>query len=654
MGAAYHARQLDLGRDVFIKQLKQDQLESPRSIERFKQEFKSLSRLSDPHIMRVYGLELDDHSNLYAVCEYLEGKSLRELLLEEKKFDWRRSIEYSIQIARALQNVHAENLVHRDLKPENVMLVGRANPSFVKLVDFGIVKRFDSAQTKFPEELAETGSLAPELTRAGELIGTVIYMSPEQAFNKVDARSDIYSLACVLFEMLSGEFLFHEESAAGTIIRHRREDPTMRLRTIEGQLPLKLLSLLFSMLAKDPNKRPQNAKELEDSLQSILDSPGEFIECISFKQAMPLKKVGVCLVLALISMALITAALVLHKQALHTNDGKRRRAVKRISSKAVGTIADQLRYLSVLADDCDVRSWTLSDLAYERSERLCRLSEKALQSSKTTELREQIKSFLLRGLLSLARQQNARNECSKASATLEKAKKLMFEKDRGLSIQKLYYASSAAITGRESDFDMVIKLVDDSPASYAERVSMNISASMGYLKKFSHPKKALQCIESAIESARYEETETDLCKCLAAKLFILRNTGANSEIIPVRNELLTLLSSARSENIKAVAEIAESCCTYGDFATAELLLLDLQRLCLKKGGAKTVREYPHVLYSLARVYGLDGKTQEAILKYDQLLAVYDQRRLYNDSELAPKKIIELRRRRLVDSKFNKR
>ena len=189
MGLVYRARQIDAEREVALKFLRKELASDEESVARFFREFKLLNRLSHPNIMLVYAIALEDDSKPYAVCEYLSGKNLSALLQEETALPWERAVTIGIQIASAMQYMHENGIVHRDLKPDNVILQDEPSHDFVKLVDFGLSKDFAGRDGE------------QKLTWTGQLLGSVMYMSPEQAMKKADIRSDIYSFGCVLYEM---------------------------------------------------------------------------------------------------------------------------------------------------------------------------------------------------------------------------------------------------------------------------------------------------------------------------------------------------------------------------------------------------------------------------------------------------------------------
>lgn len=267
MGFVCRARQLDADREVALKSLHSESIKSDETIARFFREFKLLSRLSHPHIMTIYGMALDDDNVPFAICEYLEGRSLRSLLLQEGSLSWQRACNIVIQICDAMQFAHTNGVVHRDLKPENVMLLDQPEADFVKLVDFGLSRI-----------TLDDPDLSPQkLTFTGQLIGTAHYMSPEQIQSKADARSDIYSLGCLLFESLSGEYLFDADSPVGVIYLQSNEDPSKRFSSIKASVPAGFIGVLQKALAKNPEQRFQTMSEFSAALKSLIDDPASMV-----------------------------------------------------------------------------------------------------------------------------------------------------------------------------------------------------------------------------------------------------------------------------------------------------------------------------------------------------------------------------------------
>lgn len=279
MGKVYKAKQLDVERDVALKFLKE--IHDEESKQRFFREFKVLSELNHKHIMTVYGMALYADVIPYAICELLEGKSLRQLLQEQGHLSWERAVDIAIQIASALEYAHKSGIIHRDLKPENIILVDKPHANYAKLIDFGLSKLLHNTDEK--------------LTATGELLGSPMYMSPEQINQSADHRSDIYALGCIIFEMLSGEYLFPSDASVAAIYKHTTERATERISAVKETIPVSLIRLILDMLAKDPNSRMQSASEVGKHLIQIKESPGSMMDPtkkVDNKKAVPTKAIA--------------------------------------------------------------------------------------------------------------------------------------------------------------------------------------------------------------------------------------------------------------------------------------------------------------------------------------------------------------------------
>lgn len=262
-GLVFKAKQVDADREVAIKTLRPEKRSDSETVARFFREFRLLATLSHPNIMTVYGVSLDQDSSPYAVCEYVEGTSLRSLVYADEKISFERILRIALQICDACQYAHSQGVIHRDLKPDNIMVQDKPSPDSIKILDFGLSK-------SFVESPADA-----KLTMTGQLIGTPHYMSPEQAGMKSDARTDIYALGCILFELLSGEHLFDADSSMGIVFKQINDDVQERLSIIETPIPKRLFASLAQMLEKDPEQRFQSMADVSGELKDILLAPSD-------------------------------------------------------------------------------------------------------------------------------------------------------------------------------------------------------------------------------------------------------------------------------------------------------------------------------------------------------------------------------------------
>jgi serine/threonine-protein kinase len=253
MARVYLATDRVLERQVAVKVLSPSDAQDPLFVERFRREAHAAARLSHPNIVAVFDSGADADQP-YLVMEYVPGQSLAQLLHRQGRLAPRRAVELAIQVGAALAAAHAQGLVHRDIKPANV-LVGEDGQ--VKVADFGIVK----------------AAAATTLTGTGTVLGTAAYLSPEQAQGgPVDARSDLYSLGCVLYELLCGSPPFGsgaDRAPVAIATRHVREPPeppSMRNPQVDPALE----AVVLTALAKDPAQRYQSATDMQEALQGVL------------------------------------------------------------------------------------------------------------------------------------------------------------------------------------------------------------------------------------------------------------------------------------------------------------------------------------------------------------------------------------------------
>lgn len=258
MGSVYAARELLLERVVAIKLIHQTLAGDDNNLSRFRREAEVLSKLSHKNIIRVfrYGVWRDMP---YLVMELLEGCSLQELLQKNSSLDARRALSIALQIASSLSLAHQHNIIHRDLKPSNIF-ISKGNE--VKLLDFGLCKILPNSS----EEVQN-------LTQSGMLIGSVHYMSPEMCMGKpADSRSDIYALGALLYEMLTGNYVFDSDNPVGLLYKHIN-DPVPSLQENYPFLPYgkEIDELLQKCLAKKPEDRFQDAATLHSALNELSD-----------------------------------------------------------------------------------------------------------------------------------------------------------------------------------------------------------------------------------------------------------------------------------------------------------------------------------------------------------------------------------------------
>ena len=260
MGEVYRAQDVELGRQVALKFLSGEVAAHQNRLNRFIQEAKAASALNHPNILTVYEIGRDG-DNTFIATEFVEGLTLRQKI--RLKLRLLESIDIAIQIASALVAAHAAGIVHRDIKPENIIVRG---DGLVKVLDFGLAKLTEKQDSSSSPEAT---TIALVNTEPGAVLGTVAYMSPEQAHGlDVDARSDIWSLGIVLFEMLTSRVPFHGPSKSHTIVAITDQEAP-RVTQLAPDVPEPLEWIIGEALAKDRDERCQTAKEMFGKLKRV-------------------------------------------------------------------------------------------------------------------------------------------------------------------------------------------------------------------------------------------------------------------------------------------------------------------------------------------------------------------------------------------------
>ncbi len=225
MGEVYRARDTRLGREVAIKVLPERLAGDPSALSRFEREARAVAALSHPNILAIHDFG-EERGLRYAVTELLEGQTLRERLVRER-LAWRKALEIGISLADGLSAAHARGIIHRDLKPENIFLTSNGH---VKILDFGLARA-----DVVPSDQLTSAPTKSSATEAGTVLGTLGYMSPEQVGGQpADTRSDIFSLGCVLYEMLTGRRAFPGASRGQTMAAILRDQPAEMARPGPG------------------------------------------------------------------------------------------------------------------------------------------------------------------------------------------------------------------------------------------------------------------------------------------------------------------------------------------------------------------------------------------------------------------------------------
>jgi eukaryotic-like serine/threonine-protein kinase len=300
MGEVYRARDQRLGRDVAVKVLPASLSRDADRMRRFEQEARATAALNHPNILAVFDIGTHDGSP-YLVTELLEGETLRERM-QARALSARKSVEYAQQIARGLVAAHEKGILHRDLKPENIFVTSSGQ---VKILDFGLAKLISP-------EGATGGSDSPTLasgTAAGVVLGTVGYMSPEQVRGlNVDARSDLFSLGTILYEMVSGKRAFGGDTPADTMSAILKEEPAP-LTDIHQNIPPGLARIVEHCLEKNPADRFQSARDVVFALEAFSGSSSSKVAALATPARGSVRKATAGMVVAVVVTAAVAAFL---------------------------------------------------------------------------------------------------------------------------------------------------------------------------------------------------------------------------------------------------------------------------------------------------------------------------------------------------------
>lgn len=265
MATVYKAKDLVLKRYVAVKILREEYTTDNEFIKRFNTEAESAASLTHPNIVSVY--DVGKEGNLYyIVMELIKGKTLKEIIVEDGRMGWKWSVKIAKQIAQALETAHRNNIIHRDIKPHNIIIT---EDGTAKVTDFGIAKAVSNST----------------ITTFGTTIGSVHYFSPEHARGGyTDAKSDLYSLGVVLYEMVTGRVPFDADTPVSVALKHMQEKPVPPIE-LNPAIPQSLNDLILKAMEKDPNMRYSTATEMIEDLDKILKNPEAEVGVVDKSQA---------------------------------------------------------------------------------------------------------------------------------------------------------------------------------------------------------------------------------------------------------------------------------------------------------------------------------------------------------------------------------
>lgn len=263
LGIVYRARHLIMDKTVAVKVLFEEMDKDENTFLRFQREAQAASSMSHPNIVTVYDFGISKNNTPFLVMDFIEGQNLKEVIKKQGRLPVDRSVKIFLQMCSALEHAHSKGILHRDIKPENVVLVKTAwNPEFVKLVDFGIAKYVN-----------EPNRNNKKLTADGQVLGTPAYMSPEQIMGgRLDARSDIYCMGVLMYNLISGKLPILGRDSAETMSKHITDLPIELADACpEIKIPFRLQRAIMKTLKKHPQDRHQSMKELLVELENYKD-----------------------------------------------------------------------------------------------------------------------------------------------------------------------------------------------------------------------------------------------------------------------------------------------------------------------------------------------------------------------------------------------
>ena len=274
MATVYKATDKVLKRYVAVKILRDEFTTDEEFIKRFEVEAQSAARLTHPNIVSIYDVGVEENL-YYIVMELIQGKTLKEIIVEERgPLPWKWSVNVAIQIASALEMAHRNNIVHRDIKPHNIIIT---EDGIAKVTDFGIAKAVSNST----------------ITAFGTTIGSVHYFSPEHARGGyTDAKSDIYSLGVVMYEMVTGKVPFDADTPVSVALKHMQEEPEEPIE-VNPNIPVAVNKIIMKALQKDSTLRYQTATDMLRDLRTALKNPeGDFVEELEYDETAKTQKIN--------------------------------------------------------------------------------------------------------------------------------------------------------------------------------------------------------------------------------------------------------------------------------------------------------------------------------------------------------------------------
>jgi serine/threonine protein kinase len=351
MGRVYIAQQIELGTKVALKVLHRHLIDSPSAAERFKTEARAAYSLSSKNLVSVLDFGLMNQEQPYIAMQYVEGINLQDYLKANGSMSLSQCVLLIKQLSVALEEAHRKGIVHRDIKPSNILLAGgKLEDGSVKVVDFGIAKAFGT-----------NDSSIENLTKTGELIGSPLYMSPEQCKGAgVDSRSDLYSVGCVMFECLTGSPPFKGATSIETLLMHCSESPpSITVKDREPAAYAKINSILAKLLAKNPEQRFADASSLKSELDCVKtdDLTGFSAARVRESRGNGFLTGRTLLLVTTLLVALVAVAAIFHNENSNSNKHQKVSPSQTLSASSANTRLEELYKLAKSDDVSNTESY---------------------------------------------------------------------------------------------------------------------------------------------------------------------------------------------------------------------------------------------------------------------------------------------------------
>jgi len=604
MGIIYKAKQKSLNRIVALKVLISGEHASQEMIDRFMLEGRVVARLKHPNIVPIFDMGVLGGRHFFAM-DFIHGESLRHVLIHQEKVPLLRALEWTRKVASALDMAHEQNIIHRDVKPENILIDETGEP---QVTDFGLAKDVE---------------LDSGMTQAGLIMGTPAYMSPEQVSGDrelVDRRSDVYALGSVMYEMLTGEKVidFKEGSGLSDLLKLIMEDP-VQPRKLNRSIPGEVETICLKALDKDPDRRYQTAKGLEEDINRYL--AGEPIKArpasLSYKLMKKIKRnkaVTAAVLSALIFIAL-TAAYFVNRQI--NEQRARANQVQDFLLKAKTAVENQ-NYDSAV-------SFYTRTLGLEEDNMEAHLGLQRARDEQTREAELRRKRLRTEQALDISNQASEQlksaGELLKDPKERKQAKKLLYETiglfDKALSLDQECLAArkgkfeSAEALGlvslEDKDFGVAVLMF-----SLAEAMRIDDERAKKNLARAENARMKAEQIDKFIEEARVQTAQGQWESAIHSYELALKSEALKPDL---RRELEQSIKEVKYMKSYSLAEkrIAE-----GDRQGALDSLLDAQSHKTTEDADKRIRHLRYLIsMEKARTVRKQGNLLEALTYYEE-------------------------------------